>query len=210
MRPTKGGMWSYLLLGASLAFVGGLPLGASNLAVIHHSKTHSLAKGMRIAYGAGLGEVLLALFALSYSNVLLGFFQMNVWIQWLFVAGFFALGVLLLLNYRLPKRRSKLPKLPAFSLGTFLALANPPVLFYWIVAISIVQPLFPGLSEMSPLMVLFGFFVGVFLGKIGVLYGYARWTRKLSDKRSSGQLQRILGLVLIGLSLAQSVRWAIS
>ena len=57
---------------------------------------------------------------------------------------------------------------------------------------------------------LLAFFVGVFIGKVAVLYGYARYTRKLSQRRSSGQLQRLVGLVLIGISVAQGLRWAIS
>lgn len=203
-------MWSYLLIGFVLALLGGLPLGASNLAVIHHSKTHSLQKGLRVAYGAGLGELALAFFALCYSNALLGFFEMNPWIQWLFVIGFFALGMALVLKLQLPKKKSYTPQVPRFGLGVFLALANPPVLFFWIVAMSVIQPFFPGLSNMSPLSVLIAFFIGVFLGKVGVLYGYARWTQNLSKKRNSGQLQRLVGLALIGISLVQGLRWAIS
>ena len=104
-------MWSYLLLGALLAIAGGLPLGASNLAVIHQSKTHSLAKAMRTAYGAGIGEVVLAFGALWYSQALLGFLQMNLWIQWVFVLAFFGLGLALLLNYRLPKTNTRIRNL---------------------------------------------------------------------------------------------------
>ena len=153
---------------------------------------------------------MLAFGALWYSQALLGFLQMNLWIQWVFVLVFFGLGLALLFNYKLPKTNNLIPKLPPLGLGAFLAFANPPVLFYWILGISLLQPLFPALSDMGPMNLLLAFFVGVFIGKVAVLYGYARYTRKLSQRRSSGQLQRLVGLVLIGISVAQGLRWAIS
>ncbi len=83
---------TYILTGMLLSAVGVIPLGASNIAVITTTSKESLSKGLRIARGAGVGEVVLAFFALWYTKMLANFFEMNAWIQISFI-GLFFIGV---------------------------------------------------------------------------------------------------------------------
>ena len=65
----------YIFTGIILSVVGAVPLGASNIAVITTTAKESLSKGMRIAQGAGVGEVVLAYFALWYTKMISNFFD---------------------------------------------------------------------------------------------------------------------------------------
>ncbi len=207
---------TYVFIGIIMAFLGGLPLGASNLAVINRSSSKSVQEGMKIAYGAGFGEIALAFIALCYSRVLTVFFQMNPWIQLSFVFLFLAIGIYLVLPSRfkfkisLPKRSGL--KQSQFSLGFFLALLNPPVLIFWTLVIVLIQKFAIPLSDMSPTHVLLLFFSGVFLGKVTVLYLYARWSRRFQqkNKKENSILFRYVGLALVIISVAQGIRFFVS
>ena len=65
----------YIIIGIILSAVGAVPLGASNIAVITTTTKESLSIGFRIAHGAGLGEVVLAFIALTYSNLITTFLK---------------------------------------------------------------------------------------------------------------------------------------
>lgn len=80
---------TYILIGMLLSAVGAIPLGASNIAMITTTRKESLSKGLRIAQGAGVGEVVLAFFALWYTKMLTNFFEMNSWVQLSFIGLFF-------------------------------------------------------------------------------------------------------------------------
>ena len=136
----------YFLIGFIIAAIGAAPLGASNIAVIAATNKGSLSSGMKVAYGAGIGEVFLAFMALCYSRMISEFFIMNAWLQFSFITLFFIIGVFFLLPPAFQKLRPKEKIMPIFKssskssskflTGFLLALANPPVLLFWILAIS--------------------------------------------------------------------------
>ncbi len=64
----------YIISGIILSAVGAVPLGASNIAVITTTSKESFSKGLKIAHGAGFGEVVLAFIALTYSKIITHFF----------------------------------------------------------------------------------------------------------------------------------------
>lgn len=204
----------YLLIGLALSAAGGAPLGASNLAVISTTTNHSLSKGMKVAYGAGFGEVTLALLALCYSSMLADFFEMNPWIQATFILLFFAIGLLLIfplkLKLKIPKKKSSKKGSPWVT-GYLLALVNPPVLLFWILGITLAQKFMIPISDMSPFLILMLFFSGVFIGKVGILYLYARLGNRLQKKpvKDKSKLYRIVGIILIVLASVQGVRFLV-
>ena len=72
----------YLIIGAFLAALGGAFPGASNIAVVSAAAAGKRIQGQQIAYGAGLGEITLALLAISYSMLVTDFLQMHAWVKY--------------------------------------------------------------------------------------------------------------------------------
>ncbi len=203
----------YIFFGMLLAFTGGAPLGASNVAVISTTAKESLSKGMLVAYGAGFGEVILAFLALCYSQFLSNFFSMNPWLQLVFVVLFFLVGLYFVLPKKPKLKFKKTLKSPSrFITGFVLAFANPPVLIYWILVISLLQKYALSISDMSPISVLLLFFAGVFIGKVFILSLYGKWGRKFQHKKKEDKqkLFKYVGIALIALSVVQGIRFVVS
>ncbi|MEL6810092.1 MAG: LysE family transporter [Bacteroidota bacterium] len=205
----------YSFIGLFLASLGGAAPGASNLAVIKTTTTDSFQKGMHIALGAGLGEILLAFMALCYSSLITQFFQMNLWIQVSFIVLFSIIGVLFYFSEQLafiskPRFRNGFYT-SKFVTGFILSVLNPPVLLFWILAISLTQKYILPIDDMSSLWVLVLFFTGVFLGKIGVLYVYAKLGNQWKGKEDTNKskLNKLIGVVLVILATFQGVRFLI-
>jgi len=201
----------YFFIGLLIAAMGAVPLGASNIAVITTSSEESLSKGMRIAYGAGLGEVILAFIAICYSQLFTDFFTMNAWLQFTFILVFLAIGVFFLLPKKPKVLFKKSIKSPSkFIIGYLMAFANPPVLLFWILSISITHKYVLSISDMSPITLLLIFFTGVYFGKVITLYGYGKWSSKFSQNNGNKtKLYRGIGISLIAIAMVQGVRFLI-
>ncbi len=205
----------YLLLGTLIAVIGAIPLGAVNLAVINTSIRENIKSASYIALAAGVGEVILALFALHCSMELSDFFQMNQWIQIIFIVAFFLIGLYFLFlanktNLTLKQRKTKLLN-SKFITGFSLALLNPPVIIYWILAISLTNKYVFELTVQNPISSLFLFFFGIYLGKIGTLYFYSRWGNKMAKSKedSKTKLHRIIGIALLIISIFQGIKFLV-
>ena len=203
----------YILTGIVLSVVGAVPLGASNIAVITTTAKESFSKGLRIAHGAGLGEVVLAFIALSYSKMISDFFKMNSWIQITFIGLFFAVGLLFLfsrkIKFKLKNTSKRNYKHSKFLKGFLLALINPPVLIFWIIAISLTQKYVMPLSNLSPTLMLILFFIGIYIGKFITLYFYGKLSHRSAQKQSHERykLFRLIGIGLILISTIQCIRF---
>ncbi|MEW7293132.1 LysE family transporter [Aquimarina sp. 2304DJ70-9] len=202
----------YLLIGTLIAIVGAIPLGAVNLAVINTSIKENIKNASYIALAAGIGEVLLALFALHCSMELSEFFLHNQWIQISFIVAFFLIGLyfMYLASKTTPSSKRRKPKLfnSKFLTGFSLALLNPPVIVYWILAISLTNKHILKLTTQNPISSLLLFFLGIYLGKIGTLYFYGKWGNKMAQKQgdSKAKLHRIIGSALLVISVFQSIK----
>ncbi|MEB3344072.1 LysE family transporter [Aquimarina gracilis] len=168
----------YLLFGTLIAIIGAAPLGAVNIAVINTSIKENVKKASYIALAAGVGEVILALFALHCSLQLSTFFQENRWIQVIFIVVFFLVGVYFMFltnRITLPNKRRRIKISDSKLLTGFsLAILNPPVIIYWIIAISLVNKYIFKLTVQNSISSLFLFFMGIYIGKITTLYFYGR------------------------------------
>ncbi len=203
----------YLLLGIITAIIGAAPLGAVNIAVINTTIKENTQKALKIALAAGVGEVLLALFALHCSTELSTFFQENQWIQIVIVLLFMAIGIYFLAAPKKKKKTklNKKTKNSKFLTGFSLAFLNPPVVLYWIVAISLTNKHLFQLTAHTPLLALSLFFGGIYFGKIGTLYIYSKWGNKIAKKQgdSNTKLFKIIGVALIILSIFQGVKFLV-
>ena len=208
----------YLIIGAFLAALGGAFPGASNIAVVSAAAAGKRIQGQQIAYGAGLGEITLALLAISYSMLVTDFLQMHAWVKVLFVVAFLLAGTLFIIKNRLPKlktRQAQLDKpIKRLLQGYLLAAVNPPVLLFWLVAIAIVNNNYVTLSAMLKSSYLLFFFLGVFLGKVGILMIYGSTGKRLAEKQLNSTKQvcmhTVIGITLIGIAVVQALKlWVI-
>ncbi len=203
----------YLILGIFASIIGALPLGAVNLAVINTTIHEDTKKAFRITLAAGIGEVLLAVFALHCSLELTDFFENNRWIQMVIISIFLIIGIYFLVRKNKKENSRTLPNLglkkSKFLTGFSLAFLNPPVIIYWIIAISLTNKHLFELTLRTPLIALLLFFSGIYLGKITTLYLYSKWGNKMAQQSedSKTKLFKIIGIVLIVVSFVQTIKF---
>ena len=194
----------YLIIGILAAIVGALPLGATNIAVINTTLKQNAKQAFKITLAAGIAEVILSYYALHCNMIVRHFFDSNQWVQ--IVIAFLLLAIGGFLFFKSNKTSSKNSKLKTskYITGFFLGLLNPPVLVYWLVIYGVINGYALSLSIESPLLILFLFFLGVYLGKILTLYLYGKFSLVIKQKfenintvinKVTGSLLFVIGLV---------------
>lgn len=199
-------IFSYFILGFIATIVGALPPGASNLAVVKTTLEENVQQSLKISYGAGIGEVLLAFMALSFGMAVQDFFNMHLWIQLGVILVFFTVGLYFLRSQQSNKTTSK-KNHSKYLTGFLLSIVNPPVLVYWVVIFSLIGN-YATLSVHTSVTVLLLFFVGVFLGKVLTLFGYGKIGLRLQIKRGnkSTNINKIIGGTLLGIASLQILK----
>ncbi|OAB81735.1 hypothetical protein [Cochleicola gelatinilyticus] len=205
-------LFLFLLLGLLISGLGTIPVGGSNIAVIKTSKEESVGRAIPIAIGASLGETILAFLSLWYSNAIVDFFETNLWVQILFLALFFIVGLLFLfpklvqIDFEVDTKGKSVRA--NFLTGLSFGIINPTVLLYYIIAVSLAQEYLLYISEVSSKIVLAFFFCGVFAGKVLVLYLYGKLSKTYEDKKpkNKNNIYRWIGLAIVLISIAQGIR----
>lgn len=195
------------LFGLFSTIIGALPPGASNLAVIKTTVKENIQQSLKISYGAGIGEVLLAFIAFSSGMVVQEFFEMHIWLQFL-IAGILGIAGIYFIKTKQTEKKNKKKYSSKYMTGFTLSIINPPVLIYWVLIFSVLRSSFSLELENYSLGFLL-FFLGVFLGKVATLYGYGKLGVRIQKKKSSensGALNRMIGVVLMSLSLLQTMK----
>ncbi|MFT5890445.1 MAG: L-lysine exporter family protein LysE/ArgO [Dokdonia sp.] len=196
-----------LLIGFIATIIGAIPPGASNLAVIKTTVRENIYQSLKISYGAGIGEVFLAFIAFSSGMVVQEFFAMHVWLQFI-IAGILGIAGIYFIKTKQIEKRDKRKYSSKYLTGFALSVINPPVLIYWVLIFSVLRNSFEiGLESYSLGFILF--FLGVFLGKVITLYGYGKLGTRIQKKKpntNASSLNRMIGVVLISLSLLQTAK----
>ncbi len=200
----------YLLLGILASTIGALPLGASNIAVINTTLKQNAKQAFKIAFAAGIAEVILSYYALHCNMVVRDFFKANMWIQIVIVFLLITIGVFLFFKKQpaeKPKSKRKLSQ-SKYATGFFLGILNPPVLIYWIVAFGIINNNDIMLSLQSSLSVLFLFFFGVYIGKLLTLYLYSKFSVAIKNRVQNIALviNKVTGVLLVLIGIGQAVK----
>ena len=199
----------YFLIGILASIIGALPLGASNIAVINTTIKQNANQAFKIAIAAGIAEVILSYYALHCNMVVREFFDQNMWIQILIVGILMAAGSFLLFKKNKEKKSKKKKRNTSkYATGFLLGILNPPVLIYWIVAFGIINNNNLMLSLGSPLLVLFLFFAGVYIGKLITLYLYSRFSISIKNKvqNITVVINKATGILLILIGIAQTIK----
>ncbi|MEM7187615.1 MAG: LysE family transporter [Bacteroidota bacterium] len=205
----------YLLLGFTITIVAAAPPGAANIVVMNTVSKRSLQQAMRIVVGAGLGEVVLSMIALHCTMNFSTYFKQNSWIQISVFVLFILAGVFFLLRNRVrlstPKPAIRSKVFPKFVTGFLLAFLNPPVLIFWVLAFSLANEFALEVTDMSPLLTLSLFFLGVYAGKVATLYVYGKWGKQMEqhDRNRSSKKHLFIGVALLMVGLVQGARFLI-
>ncbi|WP_459211387.1 LysE family transporter [Aquimarina rhabdastrellae] len=205
----------YLFLGIVAAAIGAIPLGAVNIAVINTTLNEGIKNTPKLITAAGIAEILLALISLYFSMLLLPFFHNNSWIQYFIIILFLCAGVFFLLkktkknntlHHENPKLQFKM--LTGFSLG----ILNPPVIIYWMLAISYLNEQTITLNHNLPLFNLMLFITGVFIGKVTTLFAFAKVSSRLKKNTNSfsEKTPKIIGFALLIVAIVQGLKIAIA
>lgn len=198
-------IFTFLIIGIIATMIGALPPGASNIAVVKTTVQEDICQSLKIGYGAGIGEVMLALIAFSSGMVVQEFFTMHLWVQGL-VAGVLAMaGLYFIINRKKEKKESKKYG-SKYLTGFALSVINPPVLVYWVLVFSILRSSFNLDGGYSVSLMLF--FVGVFLGKVLILYAYGKLVNRIQKTKpqSGTSMNKMIGVILISLSVIQTAK----
>ncbi|MDE0599914.1 MAG: LysE family transporter [Dokdonia donghaensis] len=198
------------IIGFTATVIGALPPGASNLAVIKARVKGSYQDAAKLSYGAGLGEALLALTALSFGMVVQEFISMNYWVQYL-VAFLVALVGVYFIVKKHSQKNPKARKQSQYFVGFILSFINPPVLIYWVVVFSLLSKWMLSAGP-HPYLWTILLLAGVFFGKIATLLMYSKFGSHIKQKStsSSNSLNRYIGITLIVLSVIQLVKLVVS
>ncbi|ARV09416.1 hypothetical protein BTO05_07100 [Winogradskyella sp. PC-19] len=201
----------YLLIGLVTSIIGALPLGASNIVVINTTIKQNLKQAMKIAFAAGVAEVILSYYALNYNMLVKDFFFSNQWLQVLIAILLLGFGGLLFFKKTDSKKTVKSNNSflkSKYSKGFLLGLLNPPVLVYWLLVYGIINSNVAMLSVKSSVLVLLLFFSGVYIGKVVTLYIYGRFSIYIQQKfrNINFVINRITGSLLFSVGILQFVK----
>jgi len=199
---------TYLFLGFITAILGALPLETTNVAVMNTTIKENIQSALKIAYTAAIAEVILVLVALYYNTKILKFIDHNIWLQYSIAVILLVVGAFLFFRKKDSRVIKKTLKISKQLLGFILGMVNPPVLIYWIIAISFLKKKMIYLDLSSEFTLLILFLVGVFFGKVVTLYGFGKFSHqlKLKIKHLTTKVNQIIGLFLAVVSIVQFVK----
>ncbi len=200
-------IWAYFLVGALACFLGTVPIGPINLAVVKATVDHDRRRGAEIALAASLVEIGEAAIAIFFGMAIGEFLRMNAWPRLTLALAFFALAAFLLT--RKPKSAAA-PPIPesglargaCFRRGLLIAALNPQAVPFWILALTTIRQYF-ALDYQDHFLA--AFLAGVFLGKLTALAGYAALADYLKSRLHAAgkRVNQALALVLILVGISQ-------
>ena len=208
---------TYFFLGLIAAILGALPLGTTNVAVINTTIKESLQNAMKIVFTAAVAELILILVALRFNTQIEFFIGMNIWVQYTIVVVLLIVGIIFLkgrkecvkdINEECIYIKKRSVHIPKQLLGFILGLINPSVLVFWILVVTFLDKKMIYLNINMDFTLLGLFLTGAFLGKVLTLYAYGRFSHmlKVRVKNITTSVNRVIGILLIGISIFQATK----
>ncbi len=206
----------FVLVGILVTYVGGIPFGMINLAMIDISVKKTLREGAWFAVGASLVEILeasVALFFGVFVQQLLDNYQginLGLAVVLVGVGIFFVLRKVSEEDLKAQRQKSTARRqypIGNFGKGIVIALLNPQAVPFWVFSLTILgQNLamtFGQFSEIMPLL------VGIFLGKLTILMTFGIFSIRLKSrlKLCCGVIDKSLGVLFLILGVIQGVRF---
>lgn len=186
------------------AVIGALPFGLVNLTVLDISYKKGAGPAMRLSHGAAIIEVIFGLTAVTAGGVIAHYLCTNPLMKYLVISVPAIVGVVFL------SRGSKHHKAVSaerfgFLRGMLLNLVSVQVLLYWLIAMTWLHAL---LDLEYSVLAFFLFAMGIWLGKIGVLWLYAIFSKKVFGRLGflSRNINRVIGAVLLFTVVLQLIK----
>ena len=178
-----------------ITIIGALPFGLVNLTVLDTSYRKGIVAASYISYGAALIEVLFGLTALMAGSLIGQFTRNHPFAHYLVLIVPAIVGVAFLLkkNHRETKHSGKQQ---GFLQGMVLNILSIQVLLYWLFAMTYLNTIWkPEYNVLSISL----FAVGIWLGKMGVLWIYALFSKRIFARMGflSRNINRIIGMVIL-------------
>jgi len=196
------------LIGATIAT---LPPSATNLAVVKYTSEKNLSKALHLAYGAAIGEVIIAGLALTFGVLAKRLFEKNEWIQIIFIVIMILVGIYFLITKTTENNNQSSSSPKRFINGLLLGGLNIPMFVYW-TAIFSISSRYIVLDKNAPWLLILCFLIGVFIGKFSLLYLYGKASEYMTSSFSNfkGTLNNTIGVVLIIAGMVQGMKLLIA
>ncbi|MEX0965288.1 MAG: LysE family transporter [Pseudohongiellaceae bacterium] len=198
-----GSPFFYLLVGFFACFIGTIPFGPINLAVVKTTIDFDRRSGTEFAFAASLVEVLQAFVAISFGVLISTYLESNIAIKFILASLFITLAIFIYTRKPNPTMANPPDRAGSFFRnGMLIAMLNPQALPYWMFALAAISQYFPFQYSGVYLM---GFLTGVLLGKLLALYGFvvASGYLKTHMEKSSLLVNRVLAAILLFIGLSQ-------
>ncbi len=178
-----------------ITIIGALPFGLVNLTVLDISYHRNKIAALKVAHGAAWIEVLFGLTALIAGSLIGQFTRDHRVVQTLVLIIPAVVGLVFILKKNHNEAKTT-GKDPGFRKGMLLNLISIQVLLYWLFAMTYLNTRWePEFNILSITL----FALGIWLGKMGVLWIYALFSRKIFSSFGflARNINRVIGVVLL-------------
>lgn len=190
-------------IGLIATFLGTIPFGPINLAVVNITLKKGFQDGFRFSIGASLVEIVEVALAIAFGAVVQNLLSENLAIQLIIIVVFIVVGLYYLFSIPRPVLKSRIKiKVSPFIKGVLVAFANPQSIPFWVFVLTFISQYidlnFTGFGMTA-------FFIGVFGGKLLALLLFAYSSKFLRPKLelSCKIINKSLGVILILIGLSQ-------
>lgn len=200
-----GDLFWHFFIGLAVSFLGSLPLGTVNLAVIQTTINANFRAGFYFALGATIIELFYSAMAIKFIAILLNNAHIEIIIQAISIPVFFLLGIYYYRKVGEPRTVSIEKNRKSFFNGLVIGLINPLQIPFWIAYGSYM------LSNnwiKNEDYLLNTFIIGICMGTLLVLTLIAFLSRTLISKINlkTQVVNKVIAAVLIVLSMYQTIK----
>lgn len=187
---------SIFIIAFLFSFVGTIPPGTLNLAIVQLGLRHQIAAAWRMAVTAAVIEYPYAWIAVEFQDILGRSTAFTGNLQLLSASVMILLGVLNLWSSAKPSKLAKRFEASGFRKGVVLAVLNPMAIPYWTVMTTYLQG--NGWVDLSDNIRVHAYLAGVSAGTLVLFVLLAYLAQKVvSYFRTDGYLGKLPGLILI-------------
>jgi threonine/homoserine/homoserine lactone efflux protein len=196
----------HLFLGLVAGILVTIPLGPVNLLVVNTMTDKNFRAAMVLASAASIMELLKPLLALYFSWLITRHIESNMYIQLTVILAFVLIGLYFMLKKNTShETENNRREMPEFIKGVLISFLNIPALPFWIFIVAYCESTVGFDFSISTVGL---FLAGVFSGRYGTLWMYARLSQYVSERSSVIELwlDRVIAALFLVLALIQSLR----
>lgn len=200
-------MITHFIFGLVGSFVGGVAFGPINLSVVDLTLKKNINSALTFSAAAAVVEIFQAAIAVTFGKLISRKIDEFPELQLLVIAFFVMLGLFFLYKRDNPRKESKTEKNSStIANGFIVAFLNPQAIPYWIFVLAY-------LKSIDVLYLnswhLFLFLSGASIGKFIILglYSYLSEIIQRHFENLNEYVSKVIGGLLLGIGLAQAVRY---